>query len=151
MAEAKDVVSFGRIKWQVLVDGAWEWQEDWQLWDTLSDPPTTGDLANIGINHVQNYQIPNASEGRPWKVKGDFATTGGQWVLKVKIGKNNDAGSFTEYVFPFDPDSGVFEFEASELHLGVNDFTWVWFSVYGHTPANPRGIWAANIMRVTTG
>lgn len=151
MALPKDVLAFDRIKWQIFQNGEWQWLTDWQLWDHLQDPPTTGDLKDLGINYVTTWVIPNASEGRPFKVKGSFAATGGTWVIKVKVGKNNDPGSCTEYTFPIDPATGVFEFEASDLHLGTNDFTWIWFSAYSHTPQNPKGIWAANACRITTG
>lgn len=149
MATGKDVLAFERIKWQVLNNGVWSYTE-WQLWEHIQDPPTTGDLANIGINHVLTWTIPNASEVKPFKVKGSFAAPGGTWVIKVKIGKNNDPGVVTEYTFPIDPATGTFEFEAGDLELGVNDFTWMWFSLYSHTPENPKGIWAANAVRIVT-
>lgn len=150
-AAAKDLVTLDSIRLQSLVNGVWVWDEDTTLFTSLSDPPTTGDLANQGYNHVKNFSIPNSKAGRPWKIKGSFGAVGGEWTIKVKVGKNNDPGECTQYEFPFNANSGEFQLEVSDLHLGENDFTWAWVSVYGHAPLSPQGIWVSNPMRVTTG
>ena len=154
MAASKDLVHLEKIRFQVFQDDTWQWVQ-WFSWadfapGVISPPPTTGDFANLGVDHMFNLKIPNASVGRPFKIGGSFAAPGGTWVIKCGVGKNAQPGNWTLYTFPIDHNSGWFEFEASGLHLGVNDFTYVWVSVYSHTPPNPQGIWSASLLRIET-
>lgn len=146
MPAAKDMISLDYIKYQVFQNG------EWQYVDWVFGSPTPADPViwpNNTFDYQRNIQIPNASEGRKWKVKGSYVSVGGTWVIKFRVGKNADPGNSILYIPTLN--NGSFEMEVSEDHLGVDDFTWVWIDTYSHTPENPQGIWVANVMRVTTG
>lgn len=146
----KDLVSLDQIKVQRLEGNNWIWSPVWQTCDDITDPPASGDLSGLGYEHTKNFRIANAAEGRPWKIKGACGSPDGAWTIKVKVGKNNDPGSFAEYNATVNVAAGTFEMEVGEAHLGQNDFTWAWVSDASHAPPNPQGLKVVNPLRVTT-
>lgn len=147
-AGAKDDVMITAIYRQVFQDG--DWQYVYAKPDATETPTPGNPWYPVATNPppaMWVFNIPQAANGRPFKITGNLVSRNPTWTLKIRIGATPETSTLcTVLQEEINYTEGKFTIDVGGALLGnnVNDFVHVWVEEQTHTPPNPNGIHPPN-------